>query len=353
MGLLKRIVLDPISKLTEHSVRIGRTEDFRAKLDLDRDDELGTLSREFDDMMAKLEAARSALVDTARAAGMSEIATGILHNVGNVLNSVNISASTVAKRLDGMSLEDLQRVDAILEAKKEALPDFIRDDPKGKHLQPFIHALTAQLDEERSSIAAEVTVLSDGIDHIAELIKSQQSYAVKADLVEPTDLAEKIDEALRITDKAVAVDPDIEVVREYETLPEVMVDKHRLAEVLVNVIQNARQAMDQAALDQDPMQQGGTPPKRLTLRLARHGDERVRIEVQDTGPGIEPDSLATIFNLGFTTRKAGHGYGLHTAANAAVEMGGTLIARSEGAGHGATLVLELPLEVQPALGEVS
>jgi signal transduction histidine kinase len=292
-------------------------------------------------MLEKLAKSRAQVVKTARLAGMSQIASGVLHNVGNVLNSVNISASTVAQRLETMSLEELRRIDTILEDKKDVLPDFIRDDPKGKHLQPFIHALTTQLGQERDSILAEVSSLNDGIDHICELIKSQQSYAIKADLVEPLDLGEKMDEAFEITGTAIAVDPDIQVVREYEALPEVMLDRHRLAEVLVNLIQNARQAMEEA----------GTNPKRLTLCVAGHGDERVRLEVRDNGPGIEPENITRIFNLGFTTRKVGHGYGLHTAANAAVEMGGTLTARSDGAGHGATLVLELPLRVATALGE--
>ena len=342
LSLLKAIVIDPVSRLTAHAVQIGKTEDFRAKLDLGRDDEVGTLSREFDNMMEKLEAARAALVDTARAAGMSEIATGILHNVGNVLNSVNVSASTVAQKLASMSLEDLRKFDEILEKEKDDLPAFIRDDPKGKHLQPFLHALTGQLGEEHKAIAGELANLTDGIDHICELIKSQQNYAVKADLVEAIDLGEKLDEALEITDRAIASDGRLVVVREYEPLPEIMLDKHKLAEILVNLIQNARQAMDACEAS-----------GQLKLRVERASEDCVRVEVEDTGPGIDPEHLVKIFNLGFTTKKEGQGYGLHTAANAASEMSGKLTAKSEGLGKGATLTLELPFEVVIEAGAVS
>ena len=337
--LLQKIVLAPLSKLTAHAVEIGKTENFRAELGMLRSDEVGTLSQEFDRMMAKLEAARAALVDTARAAGMSEIATGILHNVGNVLNSVNISASLVSQNIEGMNLADLQRIVDVLGEHKDDLAGFMGRDPKGKHLQPFLHALSIQLGDQQRTIFAEMGSLTEGIDHICDLIKSQQSFAVQAELVEELFLSEKVDEALRITGQAVAFDPKLEVVRDYEELPEVLADKHRLLEILVNLIQNARQAMEES---------GGQ--RRLTLRVRGHGEDRVRLQVEDTGPGIAEDVIAKVFNLGFTTRPGGHGYGLHTAANAATEMGGVLSADSAGPGKGATFTLELPVKVASPKG---
>ncbi len=338
MFLLQHIVIAPLSRLTRHALRIGETEDFRAKLDLKRDDELGTLAKEFNSMMTKLEQARAQVIDTARTAGMSEIATGILHNIGNVLNSVNISASMISQQIDKMSVADLKRVAEILEEHKDDLGAFLDGDPKGRHVQPFICALSTQLDEEQRSILSELGSLTSGIEHICELIKSQQEFAVQAELVEPVDLAAKLDEALHITEQACGKDPDLRVTREYEELPEIEVDKRRLLEILVNLIQNARQAM------------AGRERRELTLRLHRSGDERLTIEVSDTGTGIPQDALAKVFNLGFTTKPDGHGYGLHTAANAATEMGGSLTATSPGPDEGATFVLELPLRRAAQLG---
>ena len=67
----------------------------------------------------------------------------------------------------------------------------------------------------------------------------------------------------------------------------------------------------------------------------------------DVGPNpldrIPAASLGRIFTLGFTTRKDGHGFGLHSAALAAAEMGGSLVAESDGLGQGATFTLELPM----------
>ncbi len=332
MLLLDKVVIAPLKALTGHAVKIGTEEDFRAKLQMARTDELGTLSTEFDQMMGKLEVARATVMETARTAGMSEIATGILHNVGNVLNSVNISASMVAQRLDGMGLDDLERLVGVLQEHEGDLAGFIAADPRGQHLLPFLNALTGQLSDQRGQLQKEVGSLASGLDHICDLIKSQQQFAVKSDLLVHVDLATKLDEALSITHQALGEDPALEIAREYAEALEIELDKHRLLEILINLIQNARQAMNEA----------GSAPKRLTLRTKLDG-EHVSIQIQDSGPGIEPDVLAKIFNLGFTTKSSGHGYGLHTAANAATEMGGALTADSGGKGEGATFTLRLPL----------
>jgi C4-dicarboxylate-specific signal transduction histidine kinase len=119
----------------------------------------------------------------------------------------------------------------------------------------------------------------------------------------------------------------------------VLTDKHKLLLILVNLISNAKYAM------------AATPPdeRRLTVRLAATSAERFRLEVQDQGMGIAPEMLTRIFQYGFTTRAEGHGFGLHSSALAAQELGGSLTAHSAGPGTGATFTLELPyLEAQAA-----
>lgn len=332
LATLELVVLRPIKALTAHAVRTGQNEDFRAKFGLERDDEIGTLGTAFDEMMAKLEQARSALVETARTAGMSEIATGILHNVGNVLNSVNISASLVAQRVEGLCIDDLARLADVVTEHKDDLADFLTRDPRGQHIEPFLTALVEQLGEEQRSIKNEVASLTDGIDHICELIKSQQNLAKGKALIEPTNLSMRMDEALRITQRVHGMDAELVVVRRYDDLDEVELDKHKLLEILVNLVQNARQAM---------MRAKGT--RELTLELRNAGGGTVHLAVADTGVGIPSEDLARVFNMGFTTREEGHGFGLHSSANAAKEMGGRLWAESDGPGRGARFVLELPL----------
>lgn len=334
LALLRRIVLAPLMKLTRHAEWIGSQDDFRAKLSMERDDEFGVLSREFDRMMEQLDDARAAYVETARSAGMSQVATGILHNVGNVLSSVNVATDLVAQRLQELSIDDLQRLTRIVEENADDLATFVREDKRGKHLQPFLSALTEQLAGQRAAALEEVKSLAQGVEHICELVKSQQSYSTTKDLREPTDLSKVIDQAVHIADKAMFHDKALVITRQFEDLPDVEIDRHRVLEILINLVTNARQAMT------------NSPERELTLRLFRDGDW-VKIQVSDTGIGLDTDQITQVFNPGYTTKKTGMGYGLHSSANAATEFQGKLYAESEGPGHGATFILEIPFASRP------
>ena len=74
----------------------------------------------------------------------------------------------------------------------------------------------------------------------------------------------------------------------------------------------------------------------------------LEIEVEDNGCGIRDEDLQRIFHHGFTTKKNGHGFGLHVSANAATEMGAKLHVHSDGPGRGASFFLDIPLEAEPA-----
>ncbi len=333
MRLLQRIVIQPLSKLTTHTIEIGKTEDTTVKVAMERDDELGLLSKEFDAMMDKLAKSREQVVKTARLAGMSEIATGVLHNVGNVLNSVNVSANVVKRKAEQLSVADLKSMTEVLEARRDDLGHFVTNDPQGQQFLPFLGELTREMSQQRETILTELGALGKGVEHIIELVRSQQSYAGTVGVFEPANLPEQVDAALNMCKQAYGFTGDLDVVRDYEELPAVAVDKHKLMEILVNLIQNARQVLDDYGVEE----------KRLTLRVCRV-DDTARITVEDNGPGISEENLAKIFNHGFTTRKDGHGFGLHISANAATEMKSQLWAESEGLGKGARFILSIPME---------
>jgi sensor domain CHASE-containing protein len=340
LSLIQKTVLSPLSVLTKHAVSISQTEDLFAKLELARNDEVGILAREFNNMMDKLAQSRADLVQAARSAGRSEIATGILHNVGNVLNSVNVSASLLSRKVTKMGVSDLAALAEVVEEQGEDLAEFVRDDPRGRHLRPFLSSIVDHLRSEQSEVVTEVTSLTEGIEHIRQLISSQQSYAIRSELVEWTSASEQLDEALKICNRALSVDPELNVVKEYSgDNARIRVDKHKLLEILVNLIQNARQSMQEARTD----------PRSLTLRTCQV-DGNIRIEVSDNGMGIKREHLVQMFTLGFTTKSTGHGFGLHASANAATEMGGSLTASSDGPGEGATFSLTLPIQVQSQVG---
>ena len=330
--LLKRIVVRPLARLTEHAVAIGRSNDYSRQVAMDRGDELGSLSREFDRMLEKLARSRDELARASRLIGRSEIATGIVHGVGNVLNSVNVSARLASRSAEELPADDLTRLAAVLAEEGEDLSRFVASDPRGVHLVPLLEGLAETVADQRARIQDELDALRVGVGHIADLVQAQQGLAGSRNVRVPTRLPCQVDEALTLCRGAVPGGECIEIVREYEDLEPIPVDRQRLLEILVNLIQNARQSLDESA----------GPDKRIVLRVFSAGPRTVRVEVEDNGVGIPAENLSRIFNQGFTTRRGGHGLGLHISANAAAEMGAGLHAHSDGPGRGAVFRLDLP-----------
>jgi PAS domain S-box-containing protein len=280
---------------------------------------------------AALEKAYRELVKASRQAGMAEVATGILHNVGNVLNSINIASSCVAESLKRSKAANLSKVVALLRAHEADLAAFLTGDPKGKQVLPYVAQLADRLVAEQGAALRELAELQKNIQHIKEVLTAQQNCAKgggKSETLQVTDLVEDI---LRM-DSGGQTDRDIEIIRDFGHAPAITVEKHKVLQILMNLVRNAKQACHET----------GGAEQRLTVRVT-NGDDRVRVAVSDNGVGISPENLARIFAHGFTTKKDGHGFGLHSAMAAAGEMGGSLIVQSGGLGKGATFTLELPV----------
>jgi signal transduction histidine kinase len=272
------------------------------------------------------------LMDTSRQAGMAEVATGVLHNVGNVLNSVSVSATLVVERLRRLKVDNLRRGTAMLREQNGRLAEFLTTDPKGKVIPEYLATVADQLASQQTKLIAQMNSVGQHIEHIKEIVAMQQSYAKVSGVCENLAAAGLVEDALRMN--AAAFDRHhIEVVREFaDNTPPVRVDRHKALQILVNLLRNAKYAMD--------AQSGHA--KRLVVRVGMASPDRVKITIADNGVGIVPDHVTRIFNHGFTTKKDGHGFGLHSGANAAKEMGGTLTAHSDGPGKGAEFTLELP-----------
>ncbi len=276
------------------------------------------------------------LLETSRLAGMAEVATGVLHNVGNVLNSVSVSATLVGDRLKQSKLTNLCRATTMLRGHNGHLGEFLTSDPKGKLLPEYLGTVSDQLAGEQTEMLSEVALLSQNIEHIKEIVAMQQSYAKVSGAFEHLAPTELVEDALRMN--AAAFDRHrVQVIREYDAeLPRVNVDRHKVLQILINLIRNAKYAMDA----------GNPSDKRFVVRVEVGGDGMVAMRLRDNGVGISAENIVNIFGHGFTTKKDGHGFGLHSGANAAKEMGGRLSARSDGLGQGAEFVLELPVAKQ-------
>ncbi len=279
----------------------------------------------------ELEKAHREMLDLSRRAGMAEVATGILHNVGNVLNSVSVSAAVMEDRLRRSKIGNLRLATQMLGEQNGSLAEFLTHDPKGKALPEYLHRAAGQLDKERDELVAEAGVMGKHIEHIKTIVAMQQDYAKVTSISEDLDAVKLVEDALHLNETAMHRH-SIRVAREIDpACGAVRADRHKVLQILVNLIRNAKQAMT-----------AGIGERVLTL-IVEHGEEgRMALRVRDTGVGIPPENLAKIFNHGFTTKPDGHGFGLHGSANAAREMGGNLTGHSDGPGRGATFTLDLP-----------
>jgi signal transduction histidine kinase len=252
--------------------------------------------------------------------------------VGNVLNSVNISAALIADQLRRLRIADLCRATDLLRQHAHDLPDYIGADERGRHLPAFLIELGRHMAQEEERLAEEARSLSKYVEHIKGIVAVQQSYAGISGVVETASLADLLEDAIRIN-QASMERHGVEVAREFDNLPPALVDRQKFLQIVVNLVSNAYHAVRQA----------GVKPGRIHVRMRRTEDDSVRIDVIDNGVGISPENLTRVFAHGFTTRKDGHGFGLHSSALYAQDMGGRLTAKSAGCGCGAEFTLELPL----------
>lgn len=272
------------------------------------------------------------LANASRRAGMAEVATGVLHNVGNVLNSVTVSANMLLSHNRTSRIERVQQASDIISQNESQLASFLTEDQRGRHFPELMRQLASSLDTERITQHDELQVLIQHLDHIHEVVRVQQSFAREKSFAEPVDVCELVEDALKISDFK-GCQKNIRIVRDFQDQPSVSVQKHKILLVLINLISNARHALFDADHDE------------ALIKVVVHGDEDdVCIRIEDNGVGVATDDRDRIFTHGFTTKESGHGFGLHSSALAAQAIGGSLSVESDGPGEGAAFILTFPSE---------
>jgi NO-binding membrane sensor protein with MHYT domain/two-component sensor histidine kinase len=272
---------------------------------------------------------QSQLRDASRDAGMAEVATGVLHSVGNVLNSLGVSASLLQSRLRNSRVANVQRTASLLSSQGDQIGRFFENDERGQQMPAYLLQLGERLNAENQHLQSEAAAIAAHVGHIRTIVAAQQAHARRGGVTEAIDVAELLDNAVAIH---FADATDVTVRRKYDSLAPLTIDRHKLIQILGNLLSNARHALKDLSDGR----------RQLTLRVRRRKSGWVAIEVQDSGVGIRTEVLERLFEFGFTTKKDGHGFGLHTSAILAKELGGDLAAYSEGPNCGARFVLQLP-----------
>ena len=353
---LQRIVSEPIENLLNTARTVGKEQNYTIRAEKHTGDEFGMLVEGFNNMLSQIQARDKALQNAqdtleekveertkelksaheqllviSRRAGMAEVATTVLHNVGNVLNSVNVSTGLLTDRIRISELSSLRKTAALMKKHAPNLAEFLTEDPKGKLLPEYLLNLAEHLADEQNSTRTELELLARNVEHIKDIVAKQQSHATVSGIIETIAITDIIEMAMEMNAEAFARHR-IQVIRNYAAKPLVAVDRHNVLQIFVNLIRNAKDALVTSQKDD----------KCLTLGVELNEDRFAKITVHDNGIGIAPENLNRVFSFGFTTKKDGHGFGLHSGALSARESGGSLTASSDGIGKGAVFTLRLP-----------
>ena len=275
------------------------------------------------------------LQEASRHAGMAEVATGVLHSVGNVLNSLGVSAVLLQSRLKASKVANIERAAKLITEQGPRLGEFFASDPRGKELPGYLRQIGEHLVTENRELCDEAQAVVTHVEHIGKIVAAQQTYARRGGSLEELQAAELVEHALVLH---FSTNMGVVVHREFGAVDRVMVDRHKLLQILGNLLSNARHALRDKTHGS----------RELTVRLRALPSGFFAIDVEDTGAGIGAEAMKRLFEFGFTTKKDGHGFGLHASAILAKEMGGELTARSEGAGRGACFTVRLPVAAAEA-----
>ena len=331
--LLEGKVMERTAALTSANHELKDEIDHHKRTGLKLAEKTAALESEIQErkrMEVEVERTHKELLRASHEAGMADVATSVLHNVGNVLNSVYVSVSMLRENVSRSKGANLSKLADLIKSGVDE-PGFLLSD-RGKQIPPYLKGLDDRWASDNAANLKELNSLRKNIDHIKQIVAMQQSYSRLTGVTEVVQASEMVEDAVRMNTGSL-LRHQVQLVRDYQADPSIVVQKHKVLQILVNLVRNAKNACDDS----------GRTDKQITVAITPGDAQRVNIKVMDNGVGIAAENIVQVFTFGFTTRATGHGYGLHSSINAARELGGDLIAQSEGPGKGATFILELPM----------
>ncbi|MDI6400891.1 triple tyrosine motif-containing protein, partial [Balneolaceae bacterium ANBcel3] len=292
--------------------------------------ELYESNRELRDALDEVKSMRNEMVDKAHKAGMADLATGVLHNLGNILTSVTTSANMIESTVQSSKHKSLKRANQLLRENMENIETFIKDDPRGKVLLEYYLELEKPLDMEAEKLLEHVKRMIEKVKLITDVVAAQQRFARAGEVTELLSLEKIVEDSLKIQEDTIEK-RSVKVVKEFGNVEKVMAGRSKLIHVLINLVKNAYEAMAHMPSDK----------KIITMRTWQDTD-KVYLSIGDSGEGLSKEELVKVFSHGFTTKEDGHGFGLHSSSNYMKEMGGEMKVESDGKGEGATFILIFP-----------
>ena len=289
--------------------------------------------------LVEQEQLRSELGEAAYKMEMADVASTVLHNVGNVLTSVTVAANMVESVVDQSSVVLVNRMAELITTHHDELGTYLTEDPKGRRIPPSLEKLGTHLIEEQQTVLKEMKGLVRNLRHMKQIIVSHQTMAKSLGKAERVELVDVLSHAMELS-----FQPGdakwITIHRDYQEVPTVLVDQHQLLQILVNLLRNAKQAMRQQTQEFHQLSLG--------VNYQDAQKTSVVLTIHDSGIGIAPEHLSKMFTRGFTTKQDGNGIGLHSSILAIQSMGGSMHVYSDGVGKGAKFMLTFPVEQEAA-----
>lgn len=278
------------------------------------------------------EQAQQRVAALSRLTGRAEVASNVLHSVGNTLNSINTSVTLMTDKAKNSKLSALVELDKLLQQHQDDITDFLINDPKGQSILKFISLLSKEWIVENNYFRDELSSLTKNMLHVKNIIMIQQSLSKVGGDVERIVLPDLLDEAI-LLNKIAYERAGIQIIRDYSPVKQAVLNKEKIFQICVNIIKNGI----------DALVEGTNKEKLLIIRLQEKDTLHFMIQFSDNGHGISPENINKIFIHGFTTKKEGHGFGLHTCMLYTKELGGSLSVESKEM-MGATFTLILPYQ---------
>lgn len=282
----------------------------------------------------ELKRVQEKLIERAHRAGMADVADGTLHNIGNILNTVNTCSHLIEEQLNQKGLRSLEKANELLRQNKDNLDEFILKDPKGRKLFQYYLEVEKVLKSEKTAMEENISRLKNSIAAITDIISTQQAYAVKGGNLDRVNLKNVVEAALVMQSESIR-NNHIDVKKQLDEVPDMYLQKGKLLHIFINLLRNAKDALLNNPEDQ----------RYILLKLQRK-EEGVEFQIEDNGNGISEMDLERIFGHGFTTKPDGHGFGLYSCKTYMREMGGQIHAESSGRGSGSRFSLIFPSHLE-------
>lgn len=328
---IRLLVLKPISQLIKHVDDIGRRDDLSKRLDVDRRDELGELARDFNQMIERLAEARKTLQEHSRQAGIAELASGVLHNIGNAITPLKVRVANLESALRAAPVAELDM--ALAE-----LGDANTGSERRRDLREFLDLGTRELSTLLKHTIEQTVSVGHQVEHVQKILSDQESISRAARVLQPVDVAELVSESVELLGTEIPRNLRIDIDASLQSVGSVLGSPVALQQIVINLVKNAAESITA----HEPAAHSG----RIELSAAaesRDGRAVIRLDIKDNGAGVSPQNLSRLFQRGFSTKsRSSSGQGLHWCAITAAALGGKISIDSAGTGYGATVSLWLP-----------